>query len=215
MSEESEEWMGLHLHESDLADRLASVASAQADLSFVVGCCQRLDEDRESIGDDPTYVRALTTGAFVAYVRAVFDPQRRWLRGRLEKRIQKFSGKPDEFHQWVKDMRDKNVAHNVNPHEDFRVGALLTRPEEPQQEVLSVGTVGYQWIGADSNMEMLRKVATALLEELEVVFDEVWKDVLAEVKAVPIEELRKRPVLRQTIPRPDRAGQARTGRRKA
>ena len=198
-------------YKSPSAKVLAELLSSHADLSFVVGCCERLEQDGETIGEDPTYLRALWSAALVAYVRAIWDPQRKWIRSALEKRLGDFDGNPLKFHQYLKDMRDKYVSHSVNPYEDFRIGLTLPPEGKDSEGVLSVTTLGFQLLDQPGNAATLEKVARAFLETLNSLIANQNKVILDEAKAIPVSKHRSSRPLKLTVPGSEKVGKRRKG----
>ncbi|HTK14322.1 MAG TPA: hypothetical protein VL402_11010 [Xanthobacteraceae bacterium] len=115
-------------------------------------------------------------------------------------------GEPGEFHDLVRNLTDKLIAHSVNPFEGALAGVAV-------QDKSIIGTIsfgvelcGWQPIGlrqlailADM---IVQKVLTPRLEKAK-------EALLAAAKAIPIGEITSTPVIRYTAPVPDQAGNRR------
>ena len=82
--------------------------------------------------DDLPRQTAFWTAALVKYVRCFTSGKRFGLNENIFLGIE---GDPVGAHRFFKNMRDKHVAHSVNPFEEVRVGAVLS-PEGTQPQVV-------------------------------------------------------------------------------
>ena len=93
------------------------------DLRSVIELCKRLDTELERAEDeaDNLLIEALWTAALVKYVRCFTSGKRFGLDPSV------FDGLAgaSETHQYFKNMRDKHVAHSVNPFEGVGVRVVL------------------------------------------------------------------------------------------
>jgi hypothetical protein len=89
------------------ARSLADQASIYQDLSFVVDCCRKLS--RLPTGGEAVLVEALWSAALIAYSRC-FGTGKRIGLDALSVLNLGLQGDVWEFHQWLRDMRDKGVA---------------------------------------------------------------------------------------------------------
>ena len=189
---------------SDSAARLAVLATVDADLECVVSCCERMQGLRDA-EQDSVLLRAMWTAALVAYVRAIWDPRREWLRSRFEQRIAEFEGEPLDLHAWLKDMRDKHVAHDVNPFSEFLVGLILPPETVAEGDVQGVATFGRIFIGSAEQAKDISAIARALRSVVSTLYDQVRHDVQAEASAIGLPKLRKLERLRSYVPGPESA----------
>jgi hypothetical protein len=98
--------------DSDSAKILADLASILRDLEFVVGCCDRLLPMLEEKDRDAVTIEALWTAALVAYARC-FASGKRF--GLDENSFVGLEGEVVAFHRWLLNLRNKHIAHSVNP----------------------------------------------------------------------------------------------------
>src|SRR4051812_36912397 len=103
---------------SPSAARLADLVSIHADLLFISGCCERLmaqlalpEESRDFV-----LIQALWSAALVSYRRCFSDGKRGGLTN-ADVRALGLAGEPIEVHQFLHQLRNKHVAHSVNPFE--------------------------------------------------------------------------------------------------
>ena len=96
------------------AKALADAALVEHDLQFVVDCCERVLADERAGCSDALVERALWRSALVAYVRCFSTDQR----GALS--LADVAALPPEgaveFHEHVRQMRNKHVAHRGPLH---------------------------------------------------------------------------------------------------
>ena len=136
--------------ESPSAARLADLASILQDLRFIVGCCDLLmaqlrlpDPERDGVA-----VAAAWSAALIAY-RRCFDAG---VRGGLtvaDVQALGLQGEVLKIHKFLHDMRDKHIAHSVNPYEVVRIGAVLSPPESVDRKVEGIATLSMKHVVAD------------------------------------------------------------------
>lgn len=195
------------VYESDEADRLATIVSTQVDLAFVESCCKKLLDLEEEEG---VLKRALWSAALIAYVRCIWDGRRRWLHDMIKERIAELPGEPLVFHQWIKDMRDKNIAHSVNAFEEAQIGLLLPLEDAPEEEVQGVCVFTLSMVsGGTQDIENLMRVTQVLLPFLQEEKERTEGRITEEVADTSLQELRAHPMLRLTAPGSEQAGRAR------
>ncbi|MDQ3740123.1 MAG: hypothetical protein M3389_04180, partial [Actinomycetota bacterium] len=119
--------------ESEDARALADLVSIKRDLEFVATAAERLAEltSRESV--DVVAARALQTAALIAYVRCFASGKRFGLN---DDTLSKGPKGAREYHQHLKDMRDKHIAHSVNPFEQAKIGVILSADEKSVEGVV-------------------------------------------------------------------------------
>lgn len=181
---------------------MAALKATEHDLQFSRACTLVLrDAKKEGI-----QLRALWSSALVYYVRGLNDKHRKWIRKRLEKRVAELPGEPLKLHQWLKDMRDKNIAHDVNPYDEIIITLILTPEDHDHNDVLGVGAFFRIFQGGPENAENMLKLMDAMLSELDEMIKVESASVKKEARARPMDELRKLPVAETTAPGPEKAG---------
>jgi hypothetical protein len=94
---------------------LADLAGIDEDLQSTVAICQKLEEAWRQTPSDPVIIEALSAALLVRYNRCFTSG----IRSRLpEELVASLTPKLQRLHQIVRDLRDKYVAHSVNPFEE-------------------------------------------------------------------------------------------------
>ena len=115
------------------------------------------------------------------------------------------------LHQWLKDMRDKNISHSVSAYEDFSVGVVISPENSDNNGVVGVAVLTHQFLGwlenAEGRERLARKISALFERELET----TKKAVLEQARRLPVTKLLKKPPLGQRIPGPEKANRTRKG----
>lgn len=190
------------------ADLLADSVSIINDLRFVIACCARL---RDELGDgdaDSLVIQALWSSSVTTYARCFKDGKRLGLK---RSDVEGFDGTGAlALHQWIMDMRNKHVAHSVNPFESARVGVILASSNAAAREVVGVAEMSMSWISATrEGVESVGRLSQMLLERVEARHTEQHEAVLAEARQLDIDELYRQQVVEMIAPGPDQAGMPR------
>ena len=189
------------------AKRLADLASIIRDLQATVETCRRVVALLEAKEDDPIVLEGLWSAALVRYVRC-FAFGKRY--GLTEEVFEGLQGDPIGAHRWYKNMRDKHVAHSVNPYEQVRVGVVLSPEKSNERKVLGVSTLAGSYICPDKKgVEQLGMLATVLIKKVGKLGKECESQVLDIAKNLPIDQLYNRATSRVVAPGPEEAGEAR------
>lgn len=205
---------GPHLSElsGPAARRYADLVSISRDLSFVVACCQELlalmeDEKAARSPAQAVFAEALWTAGLVAYCRCFATGKREGLDEGIFDELQ---GQPREVHTWMRQMRDKHVAHSVSPFEQYGVVAMVDRAATDASGIIGLMTVSFNMgrPGQDGvrGLAMLAARLGSLIEELE---NEAHAAALEEARGTPVTDLLHQPYFTMTVPGPDDAGRAR------
>jgi hypothetical protein len=193
--------------DSDSAKILADLGSILRDLEFVVGCCDRLlpmleDEDRDAVT-----IEALWTAALVAYARC-FASGKRF--GLDEDSFVGLEGEVVAFHRLLLNLRNKHIAHSVNPFEVVRIGAILSPLVSQDKKVEGIATLAMKHIAGDG--EAIQGVA-GLARSLRIRVAQLGTDrlrvVREEAEQCDIASLYRLPRLRTTAPGPEQSARAR------
>jgi hypothetical protein len=183
---------------SSLAQELADRAAVFQDLTFCVACCDRAIESLRSDTKDLLLIRALWTAALVTYARCFASGVRFGLTPDL---FDHFEGEPRKVHQYYLDLRNKHVAHSVNPYEQIVVGAVLSPPDSTIRNVEGIATlVGTNVSESVESVEQFRTLARTALKHMSNTGKALSDKVLEEAKALPIDALYKRATPRVTVP---------------
>ena len=189
------------------AKELADRAAIFNDLTFCVACCDRAIDNLRSDSQDTVLIRALWTAALDAYARCFTTGVRFGLTSGL---FDHFEGEPRETHEYYLELRNKHIAHSVNPFEQIVIGAVLSAPDAATKTVEGIATlIGTNISESAESIEQLRTLATTALKYIASTGKELSADVLEEAKTLPIEDLYKRATPRVTVPPASSAGNRR------
>ncbi|MCM2417667.1 hypothetical protein [Streptomyces sp. RKAG293] len=210
-----EETVPLPTVELDLpsAQNLGSMLAILQDLRFVEGCCSRLltlmngpEDERDAVLTD-----ALWSAAVIAYARCFKD-------GKREHRLQNaditslpLEGEVLEFHKLILMLRDKHIAHSVNPFEQVGVGAILSPDAGSVRQVEGIATLSMRHTSTDAQgVWQLLNLAKALADALVKRAKNQTAVVQAEAEDLDIEALYRLPRMRLTAPGSEAAARPRT-----
>jgi len=189
------------------AKRLADVASIIRDLQATRETCTRVIGLLDSPQKDPILLEGLWSAALVRYIRC-FAYGKRY--GLTEDVFEGLQGDPIGTHRWYKNLRDKHVAHSVNPYEQVRVGIVLSPEEARDRKILGISTLAGVFICPDKEgVRQLGMLATVLLKRVTQMGKECEAKVLEIAKQIPLDELYSRATSTFVAPGPNKAGTAR------
>ncbi|WP_410621762.1 hypothetical protein [Amycolatopsis sp. cmx-8-4] len=213
MDSPPEEAAGKWVKGSDLrtaeACDYASLISIIDDLSFVVLSATRILKEMEAgeLDEDASVVvRGLWSAALVAYKRCFSDGKRAFL---SEDDVQSLSLKGDvvEWHRFVVQMRNKHIAHSVNPFEEVRVALFL----DDDRNVLGAGPLMMKHVSGDQQtVWQLGALASQILDVIRQRASDQLDALLAAAREMEPEALARLKPLELTVPGAEQAGTART-----
>ncbi len=130
---------------------------------------------------------ALCVAALISYGRTFASGVRSGItKGQLERLPQELQ----RWHAYLKDIRDKFVAHSVNAFEENSVKVYLVPEEHGERAVSSVSVQGGRvMMLSPSDMASLKELAVALVRIIEADADAEKKNVLAYAQSLPVDQL--------------------------
>jgi hypothetical protein len=183
------------------ARMLADLASIVQDLSATMQTCSRLKELFKKNSKDHLLIESLWTAALIRYARC-FTKSKRF--GLSESIFHGLKGDPTGAHQFYINLRNKHVAHSVNPFEQIEVGAILAPAESKAKEVIGVATFAMRHISADfEGINQLGMLSKIVLEKVCELARQCEQRVLDQIKRMPINSLYVRARLHLTAPGPE------------
>jgi hypothetical protein len=192
------------------ARRLADLVATYQDLEFVSACAHRvLDEQSKGSAGDDVLIEGMWTAALIAYARC-FNTGLRSV-GLTDDTITEvgLAGDPAGFHRYLRDMRDKHLAHSVNPFERVAVGIGLAHEGAPPA-ILGVALLRLRLTSEmPETVEHLLGLVDALQLWLGDRIDSQRAAVRQEAEVRDLNELYARPRMKVTAAGPDDAGRAR------
>ncbi len=119
------------------AKTLADLAAIFQDLDFVTETLKRLIDLLETKDKDWVLIQSLWSAALISYIRC-FATGKRY--GLDPDTIYSLNESAIEFHNYHKDLRDKHIAHSVNPFEQVRVDIQLSPTNSAERKVVGIIT---------------------------------------------------------------------------
>jgi len=189
------------------ARMLADLGAIAQDLGAVMETCSRLKELLKDNSQDHLLVEALWTTALIKYARCFTDSKRF---GLSESLFQGLQGDPVGAHRLYINLRNKHVAHSVNPFEQMEVGAVLAPLETNERKVIGVATLAMRHICSDlEGVHQLGCLSKVVLQKVCALAKECEGKVLDQIKQMPLEDLYKQARPRLIAPGPEVAGEPR------
>ncbi len=194
---------------SPKAKELADAASIFQDLRRVEEVLKRLEKVAGS-HDDTVLTEALWSAALVWWCRS-FSLGRRQAYRLGEDRLDEVGPGANDFHAFLKNMRDKHISHSVNPFEKVSVGVMLSPEGTEPRKVEGVATLTSRHIGLElSDIRQFLSLAHRLIEIVAADCKRLEGELRVEAQEMPLEDLARGQRLRITAPGPIEAGSART-----
>lgn len=179
----------LNLPETSLYADLSGIAE---DLKCTIQLCTKLDELFSSDQCDLLLAEALEIAAVIRYGRCFASGVRSRVPAEV---LDKLLPEQQASHQLFIELRNKYIAHSVNPFEENAVVAWVSdRPEETEIQNVAVHGGRIASFGA-SIVRELKVLAQAILHELQGQIEEEKMKVLVHARTLPYTELKNRPML--------------------
>lgn len=191
------------------AEILADLTLIFQDLAFVVDVLKRLKQLLQKNSKDRILIESLWTTALISYIRCFSTGKRFGLSENIFKN-KELKGDPVGCHRYYKNLRNRHIAHSVNPFEQVMVDIELSPPNSSKQEVLGVAVLSQKLIYTDiEGVETLLRLTLIAKEEVRKQAKEYETKVLEVAKGTPIGSLYSKLRSRIITPGPENAGKAR------
>lgn len=177
------------------ARAVADLLAIQQDLNFVSEACDLL-LDLPSV--DPrlhaTLARALWSSALVAYARCFATGKRLGLTTDDVQRVPNGT-QAVEFHGKMIDLRNKHIAHSVNPLEFIKIGVMVgSLSGDDEERVTGLATIfGAEWEPHPANVDGLRRLGVELLAAVAARIQKETPALRQAVGEQPIEAIKQWP----------------------
>ena len=189
---------------------LADSALVLQDLTFTANVLKRLRQLLKDRSKDRVLVESLWTSALITYARCFSTGKRLGLSEDIFKN-KKLKGDPLGCHRYYVNLRNKHIAHSVNPFEQVTVDLELSKPDSTKREVLGVGVLSLKLICTDiEGVETLLRLVLVAKEEVRKRYEEYEAKTLEVGKSLPLDILYSKARSRITAPGPDDAEKARS-----
>lgn len=188
------------------AEVLADLASIKQDLTFTRDTLIRLIQLLKGGSKDHILIQSYWTAALVSYVRSFSTGKRYALTADIYKHL---DGAID-CHNYYKDMRDKHIAHSVNPFEQVTVDVQLSKLNSIKKEVLGVAVLTMKFlVPTIGGVEDFLRLVSVALKEVVDKCKEYETKVLNVAKSLPIDTLYEKARGRLVAPGPEQVGKPR------
>lgn len=183
------------------ARKLADLGAIIQDLKFTMETCSRLKKLLEENSQDILLIESLWTSALIRYARC-FASGKRF--GLSESVFNGLEGEPHKVHKMYIDLRNKHIAHSVNPFEQMKVGLILSSPSSSERKIIGVATMAMRHISPDiEGVHQLGLLAKVILEKVCEIAKQYEKKTLERGRGIPIDDLYKRARPRLIAPGPE------------
>jgi hypothetical protein len=190
------------------AKKLADLGAIVQDLGFTMKTCSRLKKLLKENSQDSLLIESMWTAALIRYARC-FATGKRF--GLSESIFDGLVGEPHKVHRMYMDLRDKHIAHSVNPFEQMAVGLVLSPQSSHERKIIGVATMSMRHICSDvEGVHQLGLLSKVLLEKVIRIAKEYEKKTLDKGKSIPLEVLYELPRLRMVAPGPELTDKARS-----
>jgi hypothetical protein len=172
------------------AQALRDIHSILRDIEMLIESLNTLkfspQNDKEENAQTRAIQQALWTTSLIAYVRCFTTGKRFGLGEDI------FDGKENavKMHRYFKNMRDKHIAHSVNPFEQTKVGLILSPKNGEERKVEAVCVLSFSnTIDGEDGVNNLLILASMIRKKLQQMFSDQKAEVLVIGQNLPINEL--------------------------
>ncbi len=168
------------------AKTLADLGGLTQDLGAVMQTCARLLDLLQAGSRDHMLLEALWTSALVRYARCFAEGKRYGLE---ESVFDGLNGDPVGIHHLYMNIRNKHIAHSVNPLEQMEVGLILELKER-EKKIIGVATLSMRQIVADINGVRQLGMLAKVIHEKVVAFAKQYEQKVLEIgRSLPLDDL--------------------------
>ena len=191
----------------DEAKVLADLGAIVQELDSIMKMCLRLKKLLEEESKDSLLIESLWTTALIKYARC-FNTGKRF--GLDESILNGLKGEAHKAHKFYLDMRDKHIAHSVNPFEQTQVSLVLSPKDSHEKKVVGVAILSIRHMVSDvQGVHQLGLLSKVLLEKVCKIAKQYENKTLEKGKTIPIDDLYKRARPRITAPGPEESDKPR------
>ena len=187
--------------------KLADVYSILQELKSVMETCTRLRQLLKAEQKDWLLIESLWTAALIRYSRCFASGKRHGLSEDIYKDL---PGDAVGVHRLYENLRNKHIAHSVNPFEQVKVGLILSSEKSQEKKVMEVSPFLMKLVATtDDDVRQLGALVKVLVNKLMKNGEQYEEEALRVGRSLPINELYSLPRLRTVAPEPNDAGEAR------
>lgn len=173
----------------------ADLFSIMQDLMATMKTCSVLKKLMQEESKDAILIQNLWTAALIRYARCFASGKRFKLDISLLKNLE---GEPVKVHELYINLRNKHIAHSVNPFEQYEDGMII---DDKQKKVVAVSTLGMTLIALEEKgIHQLGLLSNVFYKEAKRQYDDLTKEMLNLLNQIPTEILSSRKPLRIYAP---------------
>lgn len=191
-------------YESPLAQKFADLQSIRRDLNKSIEMLNLLKPELEKSNEEAntTLIESIWSASVMRYCRCYASGKRFGLDENI------FNGLPGDaivVHNWIKDMRDKLIAHSVNPFEECKT--IITTTDEDLPKSWGIGFFDAHYVHPKlDGIATFCNLTVSLRNKVTELCNEVQSELQNEVNNLKPEELKKLPKHEYIAPSPENAG---------
>jgi hypothetical protein len=193
--------------EYEEALKLADIYSILQELKSVMETCTRLRQLLKAEQKDWLLIESIWTAALIRYSRCYASGKRHGLSEDIYKDL---PGDAIGVHRLYENLRNKHIAHSVNPFEQVKVGLILSSENSQEKKVMEVSPFLMKLVPTtDDDVRQLGALVKVLVNKLMKNGEQYEEEALRVGRSLPIDELYSLPRLRTVAPGQNDAGKAR------
>lgn len=171
------------------ANQLAEISAIIQDFRSIMEICTRLKSLLSQKSDDHMLLESLWSTVLIKYARCFSSGKRFSLTFEIFKGL---NGDPIEAHEYYISMRNKHIAHSVNPFEQIEIGFILSSPREKDKVIKGVIPMSMKHISSsEEGVHQLGMLSNIAQKKLCKQAEDLTEKVLKIGNTMPIEELYK------------------------
>lgn len=177
---------------------LADLGSIVQDLTSTMEICERLIKLLKADSKNVILIESLWTTALIKYARC-FNSGKRF--GLDESIFDGFQGNPRGVHRFYINLRNKHIAHSVNPFEQVQVGLVLSSEDDEEKKIIGVATFSTKLITLQhDSVFQLGCLAKIIRDKVSLLAKQYEEKTRERGEKIPTTELYKFSRIKITIP---------------
>lgn len=190
------------------AKKMADQVGIIEDLKFAIECSKKLinipEEEKQR---QQLQTRALWSSALISYVRCFSTGKRYGIDPKIFNSYKRKGAL--KAHEYFKNLRDKHIAHSVNPFEKNIIGLILEN-EIKEKKILGVARLGRTLLSpGEDDIKTFMELSVFAAQTTEKEIKQLEKAILKKAKKLSIEKLYKNERMRIVTPGEKDAGKSR------
>jgi len=187
------------------AKKYADFLSIKQDLNFVLKACSCLKKMKKENSEDSLIMESLWATALIKYARCFTSGKRFGLNEMILNDLKRVDEEGDlrEVHKFYMNLRNKHIAHSVNPFEQVKVGLALSPDNIDEKKVEGFGYLYMRHVYPSyDEFHQFGVLTFRIKNRVSDIIKQSEEIILKKGKRMSIDDLYNRPRLRTTIPSP-------------